>query len=138
MPILNNDASSGGWCSGRAISAHFLERELRDGWGGQDVLNPVPSSLPHRPAPGHRPYHFLLQTRWLQRLLGDEDPKVTHSCHQVLSGQQGLQAHSPRAQGPPNGWVAAEFTQLLLLLPLLLLLLLLVPGHRTLQSTHMG
>lgn len=106
---------------------------------GQDVLNPnlnacpSPAALPHRPAPGHAPY-LLLQTWWLQRLLSDQDPKVTYSCHQVLGGQQGLQGHSPGAQGPPNGRVTAEFTWLLLLF----LLFLLVPGHRNLQGTRMG
>lgn len=103
---------------------------------GQDMLNPslqrCPSlaALPHHPALGHACY-LLLQTWWLQRLLGDQDPKVTHSCHQVLGGQQGLQGHPLGAQGPPNGRVAAEFTWLLLLF-------LLVPGHWNLQGTSMG
>lgn len=107
-------------------------RELRDGCkdaAGQDVLSPFP-----KPAPRTAPYQLLLLTWCLQQLLSDKDPEVTHSCHQCLSGQQGLQGHPLRAQDPPNRWVTAKFTWLLLLL----LFLLLVSGPRTLQGTSMG
>lgn len=82
-------------------------------------------------AVGHAPY-LLLQNWRFWWFLRDQDPKVTHNCHQVLSGQQGLQGHPQGAQGAPNGRVTAEFTWLLLLLFLLVL------GHRDRSQQKVG
>lgn len=109
--------------------------EGRDAWSSCRAGRAEPQlaalPIPGSPVPGHAPY-LLLQSWWLQRLLSDQDAKVTHSCQQILSGQEGLQGHSLGAQGPLNGRVTAEFTWLLLLL-----LFLLVPECRNLQGTRM-